>query len=234
MADEAAPKKRRKVALEAGVGIAVVLVCLGAYFGPKLYRSIKLAGLIRELRAAEGDLDKAALSLHRIIGMECTAADAFLAGYADESDMRAWMPERRAFFAASSPEVKELTELAADKDKLARILCVKGGDQAGDEVDARCSPYIAIEAIRSGGGHLEIQFRLSGEASRAWGVPESKAWTLRLEGKKAVKLDGIFYWRTEYCVWRTQGVMISDAFIPEAPFGLAEHWLKRVGAGSVK
>ena len=233
MPEGSRPEKRRRPGLEAAVCVLAALALLGAWLGPKVYRSVKLAGFIRKLRAAEGDPAKAAPPLHRILGMECAEGEAFLAGYAAESERRAWMPQSRTFFLAAGPGPRgpaEPPEVRAGADGQG-ILAVRRKGRTREEFHAWCPPCLSVEAMRAAGLDLELDFRLTPAAARAWSVPAEKLWTARLAGKESRELDWAFPRRSYKVRRKGQGFGPAGGgyMTSSHPFGLAKQWIRRAG-----
>ncbi len=177
MSEEDQPKKRRKLALELSVGIVIVLVCLGAYFGPKVYRAIVVARLERKLAAASSHDQRRAL-IEDLARLRCSEADAALRRYAHSSVLCAWVPESDGY---KGIVIASESEFHVWHFRWNR----KGYDTSGVGPLSWQPEFRGVEWT---GNALRIDFKVPDKLSEHYGLPKGKLWSISLSEEETYEL----------------------------------------------
>lgn len=209
-----APQPRR-IPAEAWVGVVIVAVCLGAYFGPKLYHEMKIRRLARALYAEQTNPEAISINLSKLMEVRQRSANAAIAEFAAQAPNRVWMPEERLFLWLDGREVRSVKD--------------RGEEQFW--VRAQLPSCILIEHLAYENGRLLVTFKLSDELSTYLRVEKGKMRDARLSAPVAAHeaWNGLTHSAETFNYVRGWQFAGGTVLVASAEQLHAEEWLRLAG-----
>jgi hypothetical protein len=228
-APEPAILKPRRIAPELWAGAIIVAVCLGAYFGPRLYRTAVAVRTARALRAVGDTPDEAVGLVAELLRMDLPLADTLLEQYAAASPLRAWvrrdawMAKTRVFAGVYRGSPAQLVFIRATVPPRPVLVLDQCAVPEG----------VSIEKLEWTGAHLQIIFTVSDKVAAESGTPPGHPWKLPLSAEQIVSLYDRHWSLFDGCyrgVDGGRGFIGGDSNNCYSKAEMAAEWLRMAGA----